>query len=248
MEKSFDEHLHGHPALSDTDFVADNYRRILDDINNACLTVGRKADEVTLLGVTKTVDAPRINRVIQEGLTHIGENRVQEFLGKRSFLHLDGVNTHLIGPLQTNKVPKIVGEVDMIESIDSIRLAQAVAAAAQRAGVTMDVLVEVNIGGEASKSGVSPDMLEDLLWQIGLLPGLHIKGLMTILPILDDDREKRRFFSQMYKLFIDIKSKSIDNINMSVLSMGMSADYVQAIQEGATLIRVGSALFGKRTY
>lgn len=248
MERSFDKQLHGGPALSDTDFVAENYHRIMEDIQNVCLSAGRRADEVTLLGVTKTVDAPRINRAIQEGLNHIGENRVQEFLGKRGMLQLDGVETHLIGHLQTNKVSKIVGEVDMIESIDSIRIAQAVDAAAVRAGITADILVEVNIGDEASKSGVSPDRLEDLLWQISSLHGLRVKGLMTILPILDDDGEKRRFFSQMYKLFIDIKGKSIDNINMSVLSMGMSADYVQAIQEGATLIRVGSALFGKRTY
>ena len=248
MERSFDEQLHGDSALPDTEFVAENYRRILDDIKNACLTAGRRPDDVTLLGVTKTVDASRINRAIREGLNHIGENRVQEFLGKRGMLQLNGVETHLIGHLQTNKVSKIVGEVDMIESIDSVRIAQALNAAAMRVGITADALVEVNIGGEASKSGVSPDRLEDLLWQISSLHGLRVKGLMTILPILDDDREKRRFFSQMYKLFIDIKGKSIDNINMSVLSMGMSADYVQAIQEGATLIRVGSALFGKRTY
>lgn len=230
-------------------WVRDNLLRIEENIQNACVAAGRRRDEVTLMAVTKTVDAARINAALAAGVTCIGENRVQEYLSKRDDLHLDGVQTHLIGHLQTNKVRRIVGQVDMIQSVDSERLARAVseAALATPCGCA-DVLIEVNIGGEESKSGVPKEQLESLLETVSQLPGIHVRGLMAIPPILQTESEKRAIFYQMQKLFIDIRGKNVDNITMEILSMGMSMDYVEAIREGSTMVRIGSAIFGARDY
>jgi|LSQX01.3.fsa_nt_gb pyridoxal phosphate enzyme (YggS family) len=231
--------------------IEENLKQIRFNIEEACIKAGRDPREVTLLGVTKTVSPVYINAAIDAGLTAIGENRVQEFLGKRDEIKLDGIDVHLIGHLQTNKVSKIVGKVDMIESIDSLRLADAVSKASERAGIVTDVLVEVNIGREESKSGVMEEELEELASAIGELRGIRLRGLMTIPPILDTESEKRAIFAHVHKLFIDIRGKNIDNVNMGsmpmdVLSMGMSSDYREAVMEGATIVRVGSALFGRR--
>ena len=230
-------------------YVRENLARIEQDIQNACAAAGRRREEVTLMAVTKTVDAARINTAIAAGVTHIGENRVQEFLEKQNELHLDGVQAHLIGHLQTNKVRRIVGQVDMIQSVDSERLARAIATAAAdtERGYT-DVLVEVNIGNEESKSGVPAEELVPLLETIGQFSGIRVRGLMAIPPILRTEAEKRAVFHQMYKLFIDIRGKNMDNITMEILSMGMSMDYVEAIREGSTMVRIGSAIFGERNY
>lgn len=230
------------------DDVRDNLRIIEQTIGESCLKAGRRPEEVTLLGVTKTVEPDRINAAIAAGLNHIGENRVQEYLGKRDDLNLTGVEVHLIGHLQTNKVSRIVGTVDMIESVDSVHLAEAIDDASRKLNRVTDVLVEVNIGGEEAKSGVSPEELTDILENIGTFSGIRVRGLMTVPPILETEKEKRAVFSKMYKLFIDIKAKTIDNVCMDILSMGMSADYREAILEGATMVRVGSALFGRRQY
>ena len=245
-EKSFVDR----PEDGDSRFVLDNLGRIEERIAAACAAAGRKREDVTLLAVTKTVPPARINAAIGAGVTHIGENRVQEFLGKRDALRLDGVDVHLIGHLQTNK---IVGRVGMIESVDSLRLAEAISQASLREDNTRilpvgytEVLVEVNIGGEEQKTGVAPERLEELLYTMAALPGIRVRGLMTVPPILTAPEEQRRVFSQMYKLFIDIRGKNIDNIRMDMLSMGMSSDYEQAILEGSTLVRIGSALFGRR--
>lgn len=238
------ENLHDNHA-----YVRENLARIEEQIQAACAAAGRRREEVTLMAVTKTVDASRINAALAAGITHIGENRVQEFLEKRDALQLDGVQAHLIGHLQTNKVRRIVGEVDMIQSIDSERLAQAVSrAAAETERGHCDVLVEVNIGNEDSKSGVPVAELEPLLEKIANFPGLRVRGLMAIPPILHTEAEKRAVFEQMYKLFVDIRGKNVDNITMEILSMGMSMDYVEAIREGSTMVRIGSAIFGKREY
>lgn len=236
MEKSF------------ADDIAEHYARIRETMLKACADAGRPEDAVSLLAVTKTVEPARINRAIELGVTQIGENRVQEFLSKKDDLHLEGVGMHLIGHLQTNKVRQIVGLADMIESVDSLRIAQAVSDASQKLGRVTDVLVEVNIGREEAKYGVLPEELEPLLEKIASFSGIHVCGLMTVPPILQTESEKRRIFSQMRELFIDIRGKNIDNVDMGVLSMGMSSDYREAILEGATLVRVGSALFGRRTY
>lgn len=230
------------------DRVRDNLRRIENDLWEACAACGRKREEVTLMAVTKTVSPERINVALDAGITCIGENRVQEYLGKKDDLHLTGVTRCLIGHLQTNKVRQIVGQVDRIESVDSLRLAQALSERSlQITGAPTDVLVEVNIGNEDSKSGVRAEEVEDLLWQIGQFSGIRVRGLMTIGPILSSEAEKRRIFSQMRKLFIDIRGKNVDNVCMDILSMGMSSDYVQAVLEGSTQVRVGSALFGERS-
>ena len=228
--------------------IADNYLRICEQISNACHDAGRSLDEVTLLAVTKTVDAERINAAIRLGVKEIGENRVQEFLGKRDNLELQGVQAHLIGHLQTNKVRQIVGKVQMIQSVDSLRVAQAIHRCSKEQGIVTPILVEVNIGGEEAKSGIAPVELERLLADIAPLDGIQVRGLMTVPPILEKEREKREIFSKMYQLFVDIGAKNIDNIGMQILSMGMSDDYREAILEGSTMVRIGSALFGKRNY
>lgn len=229
--------------------VLDNLARVEEQLCAACAAAGRQRDEITLMAVTKTVAPELINAVLDAGVTCIGENRVQEYLQKRDALHLDGVERHLIGHLQTNKVRRIVGEVDMIQSVDSVHLAKAIAEAALKTERGyMDVLVEVNIGGEASKSGVAPAELPDLLAQIAEFDGIHVRGLMTIPPIYESEAEKRAIFSEMHKLFIDNRGKKVDNVTMEVLSMGMSSDFAQAVLEGSTLVRVGSAIFGARQY
>lgn len=228
--------------------VAANLQCIRERMENACLEAGRHPDEVTLLAVTKTVDAQRINAAIQHGVKEIGENRVQEFLGKRDDLNLANVQAHLIGHLQTNKVRQIVGKVQMIQSVDSFRLASAIDRCSRELGIVTPILVEVNIGGEEVKSGIDPNLLEELLTQIAPLDGIRVRGLMTVPPILHKEKEKREIFSKMYQLFVDIGEKNIDNIDMQILSMGMSGDYREAILEGSTMVRVGSALFGERQY
>lgn len=230
------------------DDIRENLKRIEDAMAEAALASGRRPDAVRLLGVTKTVPPDRINAAIEAGVRGVGENRVQEFLSKKDELWLDGVDVHLIGHLQTNKVSKIVGQVDMIESVDSVRLAKAISDASEKIGRATEVLVEVNIGREEAKSGAFSENLEELLEEIGAFSGIRVRGLMTVPPILETEAEKRAIFSRMYKLFIDIRAKNIDNVTMDVLSMGMSADYREAILEGATLVRVGSALFGRRVY
>ncbi len=236
-------------SFGEFDWVRDNVLRVEETIQNACARAGRRRDEVTLMAVTKTVDATRINAALAAGITCIGENRVQEYLGKRDQLCLEGVQTHLIGHLQTNKVRRIVGQVDMIQSVDSEHLAQAIsqAALATERGVA-DVLLEVNIGGEASKSGVPVEKLDSLLETASQLSGIRVRGLMAIPPILQTEAEKRAIFYQMQKLFIDIRGKNVDNITMEILSLGMSMDYAEAIQEGSTMVRIGSAIFGARDY
>lgn len=228
--------------------IGDNLQRIREQMADACFSAGRDPNEVTLLAVTKTVDADRINAAIRHGVQQIGENRVQEFLGKRDDLLLADVQSHLIGHLQTNKVRQIVGKVQMIQSVDSWRVASAIDRRSRELGIVTPILVEVNIGGEEAKSGIASHDLEKLLTEIAPLEGIHVRGLMTVPPILYKESEKREIFSKMYQLFVDIGSKKIDNVNMQILSMGMSGDFREAILEGSTMVRVGSALFGERQY
>ncbi len=223
-------------------------RCVEENIAEACVRSGRAREDVELLAVTKTVDADRINQAIALGVKQIGENRVQEFLGKQGALHLTDVQAHLIGHLQTNKVRQIVGQVDMIQSVDSERLAQAISRVSVERGIVTPILVEVNIGGEEAKSGVAPDRLEELLEKIHAFEGIKVRGLMTVPPILTKESKKRAIFSKMYQLFVDNREKKLDNIDMLELSMGMSGDYVEAILEGSTIVRVGSAIFGARQY
>lgn len=225
----------------------DNYKRIKEDVAQTAIRGGRRADDVRLMCVTKTVEPEYINPVLDLGADLIGENRVQEYCSKLDTLHLDGVEKHIIGHLQTNKVKYIAGRVDMIESVDSLKLAREISKDFKKANSTANVLVEVNIGREESKSGCDIDELEELLYQISELDCIKVKGLMTIPPICDE-LQARKYFALMNKKFLELKEKKIDGVEMQTLSMGMSADYEAAILEGSNIVRVGSAIFGARKY
>lgn len=228
--------------------VGDNYKAIKTRVEEAAVKAGRNPEDVRLMAVTKTVESVYINRVLDLGADLIGENRVQEYLGKKDELHLDGVEKHLIGHLQTNKVKQIVGEVDMIESVDSVKLAKEISKVSSNKGIVTDVLVEVNVGREESKSGVYIEQLEQLLAEIAQMNGIKVRGLMTIPPICDSEKEVSEYFSTMYQSFIDIRDKKLDNIDMDILSMGMSGDFEAAVANGSNIVRVGSAIFGERKY
>lgn len=223
-----------------------NYKDVLDRLYAAAEKSGRSAEDITLLAATKTVDADTVNYAIKKGITHIGENRVQELLSKYSLLN--PAHSHFIGHLQTNKVKDIIDKVEMIESVDSLKLAKEISKQAGKHGLVMNILAEINIGGEELKSGFAPEDAENAVKEIAKLPNIHIKGLMCIPPVANMPEEARKYFRKMYKLFLDIGAKNIDNSCMGVLSMGMSGDFDIAVSEGANLVRVGTSLFGKRNY
>ena len=234
------------PRLLD---VEENYKRIADRVAQAAVRSGRQPEDVSLLAATKTVQPECINRAIACGLRFVGENRVQELLEKYDRLDLDrGVSCQMIGRLQTNKVKYIVDKVDCIQSVDSVKLAGEISRLSERIGRRMPVLVEVNIGEESNKGGVLPEKLYEFLAEISAFPGIQIEGLMAIPPICAEKTGLCNYFSRMKQYFIDIGAKKIDNVSMNCLSMGMSSDYEEAILCGATMVRVGSALFGQRIY
>lgn len=228
--------------------VGENLKAVRENIAEAAIRSGRKPEEIKLMAVTKTVEPEYINYAISQGVDLIGENKVQEFMSKKEFLNLENCEAHLIGHLQTNKVKKIVGEVSMIQSLDSLHLAEEISNRSKALGIVTDVLIEVNIGGEDCKTGLEMSKFEELIYAAAEMPGIKVKGLMTVPPFSEDSEQARGFFKNMYKLFIDMRSKKIDNISMDILSMGMSGDYCQAVEEGSTLVRVGSAIFGNRRY
>ncbi len=231
--------------FSDIEFNLDTIR---ERIAKAALSVGRNPDEITLMAVTKTVEPIFINHAIENGIDLIGENKVQELLSKKPYLNLENCQAHLIGHLQTNKVKQIVSEVSMIQSLDSLKLAKEISKRSTEKGLITPCLVEVNIGQEESKTGLELSSLEELLCEVSVLEGISVQGLMTIPPICDDEKEHDKYFSKMHKIFVDIRDKKLDNINMCVLSMGMSSDYEAAVRNGSTLVRVGSSIFGARMY
>lgn len=227
------------------------FDRNFEDINRrialASEQVGKKPSDIIMLAATKTVPVEVINHAIKSGVKYIGENRVQEFLSKKEQL-LPDAHRHFIGHLQTNKVKDIVGEVEMIESVHSLKLATEINRLCENLGKTMDILLEVNIGNEESKSGFSAEELEENLLKISKLPFVKVKGLMTIPPICDNNEKSMQYFEKMSKLFIDIRAKIKDNIDMVYLSMGMSGDFEEAIRSGANIVRIGTSLFGQRDY
>lgn len=225
-----------------------NYDFINEKIAEAAMKAGKTRDDITFLSATKTVEPEYINYAISLGLSYIGENKVQELLSKYDQYNLENCSLQFIGHLQSNKVRQIVGKVDLIQSIDSMKLAKEVSKCSLKNDITSDILVEVNIGKEENKSGVMPEMLEELVEEISTLPAVNVKGLMTIPPICEKKDEIRRYFEKMNRLFLDISSKKLDNVSMDILSMGMSSDYYEAILEGANMVRIGSALFGNRIY
>ncbi len=232
-------------SLTDIEY---NYKYINERIAEAAERAGKSRKDITFLSATKTVEPRYINYAISLGLDHIGENKVQELLSKYEEYNLENCSLQFIGHLQSNKVRQIVGKVDLIQSVDSLKLAKEISRVSQNRELTTDILIEVNIGKEENKSGVMPEMLEELIYQVRELPSINIKGLMTIPPICDNSDKIRRYFYDMNKMFLDISSKKLDNVSMDILSMGMSSDYYEAILEGANMVRIGSALFGKRIY
>ena len=231
--------------LSAEEFLQ-NLNNIREIINISAEKSGRRAEDIILLAATKTVDIKTINFAISQGINYIGENKVQEFLSKND--NIAPCHKHFIGHLQTNKVKDIIDKVEMIHSVDSLKLAREISKQAKKKGITAQILIEVNIANEESKWGFLTDQLSDVITEIAALPNISIRGLMAIPPICEKSEENRKYFKEMYKLFIDIRDKKLDNSSMDILSMGMSDDYSVAIEEGANLVRLGTGLFGKRIY
>ncbi|MCQ2418048.1 MAG: YggS family pyridoxal phosphate-dependent enzyme [Oscillospiraceae bacterium] len=225
------------------DAMLQRLQTIRRNIAEACNEAGRSADEVTLMAVTKTVAPDLINAAVDAGVNVLGENRVQEFLSKKDF-YRPGAEVQFIGHLQTNKVKQIIDKVTLIHSVDSVHLAEAVSKAAQQQGITMPVLLEVNIGGEISKSGTAPEAVRTLLEHVLTLPNIRVDGLMTIPPPTTDAAEQDAVFARMQEIYQEMQKIT----PMHVLSMGMSGDYAAAVRRGATLVRIGSGLFGARLY
>jgi len=232
--------------------VEENYREITERMAQAALRSGRRPEDIELVAVTKTVPIEYINRSIELGVRHVGENRVQELSSKfDDFLRPDdGLKISVIGHLQTNKARKAVSMADMVQSVDSEHLALELSKSAAALEKTLECLIEINIGQEESKSGIDIVRAEELVLSTAEMPGLKVCGLMVIPPFDPNPDNTRVYFEKIHKLFIDIQSKKHDNSNieMKYLSMGMSADYAQAIEEGSNMVRIGSALYGARVY
>ena len=222
--------------------IQDNVKRVMEDIARAAAASGRKPEDITLVGVTKTVTAAQAKELIDAGVTNLGENRVQSLLDKYETLK-DEPAWHLIGHLQTNKVKYIADKVSMIHSVDSLKLAEEIDRRFQMAGRTANILVQVNVSGEESKFGIQPEDAFPLMESLSQLKNIQVCGLMTMAPKTDHPDDCRKFFYGLHKLSVDIRDKKYDNINMGQLSMGMSGDFREAILEGATMVRIGSALF-----
>lgn len=227
--------------------VAENYRAVERRISEACARSGRERGEVTLIAVSKTKPVQMIREAMEAGASVFGENKVQELCAKYEELPKD-LHWHLIGHLQRNKVKYIVGVAELIHSVDSLRLAEEIEKEAVKKQTEANILIEVNVAQEESKFGVSVQDAEGLARQIAALPHVHILGLMTIAPYVENPEENRQIFRTLKKLAVDIKKKNIDNVSMNVLSMGMTGDYEVAVEEGATMVRVGTGIFGERNY
>lgn len=220
-------------------------RRTEEEIAKACQRAGRDRGEVTLVAVSKTKPAERLKEAYEGGARHFGENRVQELLSKIPLMPED-VKWHLIGHLQTNKVRQVIGKTCLIHSVDSVKLAGEIEKESGNLGLVTDVLLEINVAGEESKFGFSPGEAEEALKTIGGFPHVRVRGLMTVAPFTQDGEENRPVFRKLYDFYVDMKSKNIDNGSMSTLSMGMTGDFRVAIEEGATMVRVGTGIFGAR--
>lgn len=227
--------------------IAEKIAAVREKMAAAEREAGRAEGEVMLLPVSKTVDTARMKEALAAGCTVFGENYVQELCAKYEEMHAAGASFHFIGHLQTNKVKYIIDKVDMIHSVDSIRLAREIDRQAKKAGRIMDILIEINVGGEESKTGLPPQEFETMLAELPKLDGLRLCGLMTIPPQCEE-QQLAEYFAQMRQLFVDMQAKKSDNSNIHVLSMGMSGDFPLAIRCGATIVRVGTAIFGARDY
>lgn len=227
--------------------LQDNLIQVEQNIEEACRRAGRDRSEVTLIAVSKTKPMETLQEAYDLGVRVFGENKVQEMADKYEVLPKD-IRWHLIGHLQRNKVKYIIDKAVLIHSVDSLRLAQTIEKEAKKHNLTAHILIEVNVAREESKFGIFPEDLEALVDEIAKLPHIQVDGLMTIAPFVSDPEENRPVFRELRKLSVDISAKKVDNVNMSVLSMGMTNDYQVAIEEGATMVRVGTGIFGARNY
>ena len=228
--------------------IAENVARVRAELNEAAVAAGRDPSTILLCAATKMNDADAVRQAIAAGVDCCGENRVQELTAKLAENTYEGAPVHFIGHLQTNKVKQVVGKVDLIQSVDSERLLRAIDKEAGRQGIRQNILLEVNIGEEASKSGFQAGDILPLLEKVHEFPNICIKGLMAIPPISQFSGENLKFFQKMFDLYVDIKKKIDDNVMVDCLSMGMSGDFPDAIISGSTMIRVGTAIFGARDY
>ena len=227
--------------------IQENIAAVRRQIDEAALRAGRNPAEITLEAATKVQTSETIRAAIVAGITVCGENRVQEFNAHWADNAYQGAKVHFIGHLQKNKVKYLVGKVDLIESVDSLALLEAINSRAEKLGIVQDILIEVNVGGEASKSGIEPEKLPDLFETAAALPHVNPRGLMAIPPVAEISGGNSRYFAEMQQLFVDIKSKTYDNkVSIDCLSMGMSGDFADAIAYGSTQVRIGTALFGAR--
>lgn len=225
--------------------IKENLDQVRETINAACIRAGRRPEEVTLIAVSKTKPVPMLEEAYAAGTRDFGENKVQEILAKKPELPQD-IRWHMIGHLQRNKVSQVIGNAVMIHSVDSLRLARQIEAEAAKKKVDVDILLEVNVVREESKYGFMLEEVEDAVMAIKDFPHVHIKGLMTIAPFVDNPEENRGIFKKLFEFAVDIGRKNIDNVTMGVLSMGMTGDYEVAVEEGATMVRVGTGIFGIR--
>ena len=228
--------------------IAENVAQIKADMAKAAIKAGRDPKDILLCAATKMNDAENVRQAIAAGVDCCGENRVQELTQKLKENAYEGAPVHFIGHLQTNKVKQVVGKVSLIHSIDSLRLLEAVNREAARQGICQDILLEINIGAEESKSGFDAEALPDVLSKIGSFENIHVRGLMAIPPICQNSTDNHKFFQKMCNLSVDITAKKYDNVSVEILSMGMSDDFEDAIACGSTMIRVGTAIFGARGY
>lgn len=228
--------------------IHENVQTIRAAMARAAEAAGRDPKEILLCAATKMNDADAVRQALAAGVDCCGENRVQELLEKQPQGAYEGVPVHFIGHLQTNKVKQVVGRVDCIQSVDRLPLLECIQKEAAKQGIVQDILLEVNVGGEASKSGFTVEEAAAVAARMGEFPAVHLRGLMAIPPISQNPGDNCKFFAQMRNLFVDIKGKKCDNVSMDCLSMGMSDDFTDAIAEGSTMIRVGTAIFGARHY
>lgn len=227
--------------------VAENLAQVQKNIEESCRNVNRDPGEVTLIAVSKTKPVEMLREAYDAGARVFGENKVQEIVDKYDHMPSD-VKWHMIGHLQRNKVKYIVDKVAMIHSVDSFRLAETIEKEAAKKNVTVPILIEVNVAQEESKYGLKPEEVLLFIEEIADFSHIQIKGLMTIAPYVENAEENREIFRELKKLSVDIAAKNINNVTMSVLSMGMTGDYLVAVQEGATMVRVGTGIFGARNY
>ena len=232
----------------DTMSIAENIANIKQEMARAAIAAGRDPKEILLCAATKMNDANAVQEAIRAGVDCCGENRVQELTQKQAENAYAGAPVHFIGHLQTNKVKQVVGKVDLIQSVDSMRLLDAIHKEAAKQGIRQDILLEINIGNEESKSGFALEEMDSVLSQLYNFPAIRVLGFMAIPPICQNSTDNHKFFQKMYHLAVDITAKKYDNVCVNILSMGMSDDYADAIACGSTMIRVGTAIFGARDY